>query len=66
MSSNLADLLLDLPADLPSLVFTSSGQDEFKFGRSTPSSASRSTSLVLTYSGQDEFKFGRSTPRSAT
>ena len=30
MSSNLADL----PADLP-LVLTSSGQDEFKFGRST-------------------------------
>ena len=45
MSSNLADLLLVLPADLPSLVLTSSGQDEFKFGRCTPSSASRSTLL---------------------
>ena len=45
MSSNLADL--------PS-VLTSSGQDEFKFGRSPPS--------VLTASDQDEFKFGRSTP----
>ena len=38
MSSNLADLPLDLPPDLPSLVLTSSGQDEFKFGRSTPPS----------------------------
>ena len=36
MGSNLADLLLVLPADLPSLVLTSSGQDEFKFGRSMP------------------------------
>ena len=52
MSSNLADLPLDLPP-----VLTSSGQDEFKFGQST--------SAVLTSSGQDEFKFGRSTPRSA-
>ena len=48
MSSNLADL----PP-----VLTSSGQDEFQFGRSTP---------ILTSSGQDEFKFGISTPRSAT
>ena len=30
MSSNLADVLLVLPADLPSLVLTSSGQDEFQ------------------------------------
>ena len=35
MSSNLADLPLDLPPDLPFVVLTSSGQDEFKFGRST-------------------------------
>ena len=42
------------------LVLTSSGQDEFKFARSTPRSAGRSTP-VLTSSGQDEFKFGRST-----
>ena len=42
MSSNLADLCLDLLADLPP-VLTSCGQDEFKFGRSTPRSASRST-----------------------
>ena len=53
MSSNLADLPLDLPPDYPPLVLTASGQDEFKYGRSTP---------VLTSSGQDEFKFGRSTP----
>ena len=32
---------------------TASGQDEFKYGRSTP---------VLTSNGKDEFKFGRSTP----
>ena len=56
MSSNLADLPLDLLADLPP-VLTSCGQDEFKFGRSTPP--------VLISHGQDEFKFGRSTPRSA-
>ena len=37
------------------------GQDEFKFGRSTPGSAGRSA--PLTSCGQDEFKFGRSTPR---
>ena len=43
MSSNLADLPLDLLADLPPLVLTSHGQDEFKFGRSTPRSASRYT-----------------------
>ena len=36
MSSNLAHLPLELAADLPSLVLTSSGQVEFKFGRSTP------------------------------
>ena len=53
MNSNLADLPLDLPPDLPPSVLTSSGQDEFKFGRSIP--------LLLTYSGQDEFKFGTST-----
>ena len=35
MSSNLADLPLDLPEDLSFSVLTSSGQDEFKFGRST-------------------------------
>ena len=57
MSSNLADLPLDLPPDLPPSVLTSSGQDEFILGRSTP---------ILTSSGQDEFKFGISTPRSAT
>ena len=34
MSSNLADLPLDLLADL--LPLTPSAQDEFKFGRSTP------------------------------
>ena len=43
MSSNLADLPPDLPPDLPYPVLTSSGQDEFKFGRSSPRSASRST-----------------------
>ena len=36
MSTNLADLPLDLPPDLPPSVLTSSGQDEFKFGRSIP------------------------------
>ena len=41
MSSNLADLPLDLLADLPPGL-TSCGQDEFKFGRSTPRSAGRS------------------------
>ena len=46
------------------LKLTSSGQDEFKFGRSTPRPAGRSTPVVLTSSGQDEFKFGRSTPFS--
>ena len=54
----MADLPLDLAADLPPPVLILSGQDEFKFGRSTHP-------LVLTSSGQDEFKFGRSTPRSA-
>ena len=63
MSSNLTDLTLDLPADQLPTVLTSSGQDEFTFGRSTPRSADRSTP---TPSGQDEFKFGRSTPRSAS
>ena len=43
MSSNLADLPIDMSPDLPASVLTSSGQDEFKFGRSTPRSASRST-----------------------
>ena len=66
MSSNLADLPLDLPADLTPLVLTSNGQDEFKFSRSTPRSADRSTPLVLTSSGHDEFKLDRSTPRSAS
>ena len=47
MSSNLADLPLDLPPDLPPSVLTSNGQDEFKFGHIYPS--------VLTSSGQDEF-----------
>ena len=78
MSSNLADLPLDLLTDQspqyceddsnladPPQVLTSCGQDEFKFGRSTPRSAGRSTPLVLTSRGQGEFKFGRSTPRSA-
>ena len=65
MVSNLADVILDLLADLTPLVLTSHGQGEFKFGRSTPRSADRSTPLVLTSFGQDEFKFGRSTPRSA-
>ena len=41
-NSNLADLTLDLLADLPPEL-TSSGEDEFKFGRSTLRSASRST-----------------------
>ena len=62
MSSNLADL----PADLAPLVVTSHGQDEFKFGRSTPRSADRSTPTVVTSHGQDEFKFGRSTPQTTT
>ena len=65
MSSNLADLLLDLLADLNTPVLISSGQDEFKFCRSTPRSASRPNALVLTSSGQDVFKFGKSTPASA-
>ena len=47
------------------LVLTSHGQDEFKFGRSIPRPAGRTTPLVWTSCGQDEFKFGRSTPRSA-
>ena len=70
MSSNLADLPLDLPADLPPIIFHSyflsflelqksllvsfqwcwtqwqSGQDEFKFGRSMPTSAGRSTPIT--------------------
>ena len=66
MSSNLADLPLDMPADIPSLVLTSSGQDEFKFGIFNPRSATRSIFPILTSSGQDEFKFGRSTPISAS
>ena len=57
MSLNLADLPLDLPPDLSSLVLTSSGQNEFKFGRSTPRSG-RSTPST---SSQDEL-FGRSIP----
>ena len=51
-NSNLADLPLDLPADLTPLVLTSSGQNEFKFGTSTPTSVSRSNPLALTSSGQ--------------
>ena len=67
VSTNLADLLLHLPPDLPSLVLTSSGEDEFKFGISTPRSATRYPYLpILTSSGKGEYKFGRSTPRSAT
>ena len=54
MSSNLADLPLDLPPDLPSLVLTSSGQDEFTFGRSIFRSSGPNPP-VLTSSGQDEF-----------
>ena len=57
MSSNLADLPLDLLEDALSPALTSCGQDDFKFGRST--------TLVLTSDSQDEFKYGRSTPRSA-
>ena len=64
VSSNLADLPLDLLTDLPP-VLTSFGQDDLKFGRSTPRSAVRSTPVVLKCCGQDEFKFGRSTPRYA-
>ena len=56
MVSTLADLL----ADHTPLVLTSSGQDEFNFGRS----AGRSYPLVLTSSGQDEFNFGRSAGKS--
>ena len=62
MSSNLADLPL---AGRWPPVLTSHDQGDFKFGRSTPRSAGRSTPVVLTSCGQDEFKFGRSTPRSA-
>ena len=61
MSANLADLPLDMPADLPP-VLTSSGKDEFKFGRSTPQICQQIYPPVLTSNGQDEFKFGRSTP----
>ena len=43
MSSNLADLPLDLLTFQSLPVLTSCGQDEFKFGRSTPRSAGRST-----------------------
>ena len=73
MSSNLADLSIDLLADVTP-VLTSCGQDEFKFGRSTPLSfLDLQKSLLVSFqacwtqwqSGQDEFKFGRSTPRSA-
>ena len=48
---------LYLLTDLSLPVLTSCGQDDFKFGRSTP--------LVLTSHGQDEFKFDRSIPRPA-
>ena len=48
MSSNLVDLPLDQPADLPPPpVLASSGQDEFKFGSSTPRSTGRSTPWVI-------------------
>ena len=46
MSSNLADLPLDLPPDLP---LTHLGQDEF-------------TEIYPNTSGQDEFKFGHIYP----
>ena len=46
------------------LVLTSHGQDEFKYGRSTPTLAGSSNLPILTSHGQDEFKFGRSTPRT--
>ena len=53
MSSNLADLTPTSASSSNIPVLTSCGQDDFKFGRSTP--------LVLTSCGQDQFKFGRST-----
>ena len=70
-------------ADEPTLangppVLTSSGQDEFKFGRSTPRSAGRYTPLVLTSSGPEwqfhiatdiywsRMAIGRSTPSPST
>ena len=64
MSSNLADLPLDLLADLPpgTVILWSRW---FQIWQIYPRSAGRSTPLVLTSHGQDEFKFGRSTPRSA-
>ena len=74
MSSNLADLPLDLPPDLPPSVLTSSGQDEFKFGRSILHYWHLVVKMkinlaylptILTSRCQDEFKFGRCTPRSA-
>ena len=57
MSSNLADLPLDLLADLPPIL-ASSGQDEFKFGRSTPQCShlvlkTGNFTLLLTSSGQE-------------
>ena len=59
MSSNLADLpLVSARSTLPPIL-TSSGQDEFKFGISTPRSATRSTLPGTISSGQDEFKFGQ-------
>ena len=58
LSLNLADLPLDLLADLTPDILTSHGQGDFKFGRSTP--------LVLKSQSQDEFKFGRSTPLVVT
>ena len=46
-------------------VLISCGQNEYKFGRSTPRSASRCTPQYLHPHGQDEFKFGRSIHRCA-
>ena len=57
MSSNLADLSLDLLAEATfPAVLTSCGQDEFKFDRSTPTSTGSSNLPILTSCGQDEFK----------
>ena len=63
--SNLADLPRSASRCTPPELI-SSGEDEFKFGRSTPRSASRCTPPELTSSGEDKFKFGRSTLRSAS
>ena len=68
MSLNLADLLADLPP-----ILTSSGEDELKFGRSTPTTDicgedelkfGRSNLPILNSSGEYEINFGRSASRS--